>query len=102
MCGRIVHKRNRGDYLEGLIRAPRADELFPPDPAGPRYNVPPGSRPLALHQFERIFWGYKPVNWRKPAISNAKIETIAAGRWPWAWLMKQNGRTIVPADGWYA
>lgn len=68
MCGRIVQKQNRDDYLEGLIRAPRADELFPPDPAGPRYNVPPGSRPRALHQFEgllqfeRIFWGYKPEN----------------------------------------
>jgi len=108
MCGRIVQKNNRDDYLETLIRAPRAGELFPPDPVGPRYNIPPGTRPLTLHEFqdgtiqvERIFWGYKPQNWARKPISNAKIETIAAGRWPWNWLMKEGGRIIVPANGWY-
>ncbi|AOB29920.1 hypothetical protein AKI39_03280 [Bordetella sp. H567] len=108
MCGRIVQKNNPDDYLEKIIRAPRAGELFPPDPVGPRYNIPPGARPMAFHRFsggqlevERIYWGYKPSDWRRAPISNAKTETIAAGKWPWNWLLKEGGRAIVPADGWY-
>jgi putative SOS response-associated peptidase YedK len=108
MCGRIVQKGDLNDYLERVIRAPKAGELFPPDTVGSRYNIPPGTRPLTLHPFqegtiqlERIYWGYRPQNWKRKDISNAKIETIAAGKWPWNWLMKEGGRIIVPANGWY-
>ncbi|ARP87578.1 SOS response-associated peptidase [Bordetella genomosp. 9] len=109
MCGRIVQKGNLDDYLERVIRAPRADEIFPPDPVGPKYNVPPGVRILAIHrlggdgskQVERIFWGYKPAGAKVPLMSNARLETITAGKWPWAALMKAGGRVLVPADGWY-
>ncbi len=107
MCGRIVQKRNINDYLEKIIRAPEARQVFE-DLVGPRYNIPPGTRPLALHELggapirpERIFWGYKPANWPRAPISNARIETIAAGKWPWQWLLKDGGRVVVPADGWY-
>jgi putative SOS response-associated peptidase YedK len=108
MCGRIVQKTNPDDYLERLIGAPKSGDLFPPDLVGPRYNIPPGTRPLSIHHFdtpvptiERVYWGYLPENWKRAPISNAKIETVAAGRWPWQWLVKDSGRTLVPADGWY-
>ncbi|OWT68919.1 MULTISPECIES: SOS response-associated peptidase [unclassified Achromobacter] len=108
MCGRIVQRRNINDYLEKIIRAPTPGEIFGVDLVGPRYNIPPGTRPLVIHgfgkdapQFERIFWGYTPSGWKRQPISNARLETIAAAKWPWQWLMRENGRVIVPADGWY-
>ncbi|MDB5798298.1 MAG: hypothetical protein JWP36_2200 [Paucimonas sp.] len=75
----------------------------------PRYNTPPGTTPLLLHQLpdganhvDRLHWGYRP-HWAAdkgmPFAINARIEKAASGRF-FAGLWKK-GRVIVPADGWY-
>lgn len=88
MCGRIVQKSGPLDYVERIFPNPR--RVFD-DPAGPRYNIPPGIRPLAMHrlagEFElgRLPWGWRPHN-SKYLMSNARLDKILAGAWPWKML----------------
>ncbi|MBN9642907.1 MAG: SOS response-associated peptidase [Achromobacter sp.] len=102
MCGRIVQKSGPMDYVERLFPNPR--RIFSA-PAGPDYNIPPGRQPLAMHQLagefevERLPWGWRPNN-SKYLMSNARVDKILAGAWPWKMLIG-HGRILVPADGWY-
>ncbi|MFY2060236.1 SOS response-associated peptidase [Achromobacter xylosoxidans] len=102
MCGRIVQKSGPLDYVERIFPNPR--RVFD-DPAGPRYNIPPGTRPMAMHRlagdFElgRLPWGWRPHN-SKYLMSNARLDKILANAWPWK-LLTAHGRILVPADGWY-
>lgn len=102
MCGRIVQKSGPMDYVERLFPNPR--RIFS-DPAGPDYNIPPGRQPLAMHQLagefevERLPWGWRPNN-SKYLMSNARLDKILAGAWPWK-MLTGRGRILVPADGWY-
>ncbi|ANY18486.1 SOS response-associated peptidase [Bordetella pseudohinzii] len=102
MCGRIVQKSGPLDYVERIFPNPR--RLFD-DPAGRRYNIPPGTRPMALHrlagdlELERLHWGWRPHN-SKYLMSNARLDKILANAWPWK-LLTARGRILVPADGWY-
>lgn len=102
MCGRIVQKSGSMDYVERLFPNPR--RIFS-DPAGPDYNIPPGKQPLAMHQLagefevERLPWGWRPTT-SKYLMSNARLDKILAGAWPWKMLIGR-GRILVPADGWY-
>ncbi|WP_233639542.1 SOS response-associated peptidase family protein [Achromobacter xylosoxidans] len=65
MCGRIVQKSGPLDYVERIFPNPR--RVFD-DPAGPLYNIPPGTRPLTMHrlagdfELERLHWGWRPHN----------------------------------------
>jgi len=105
MCGRIKQARDEVDYMETL----RTDvsTILDPEP-GPKYNVPPGSRPMVFHrlgdgsdQVDRIYWGYKPPwpNWKKKPASNARLDKVLAESPFWKPLLSR--RIIVPADGWY-
>ncbi|MGZ8092275.1 hypothetical protein ACXU4H_24245, partial [Bordetella bronchiseptica] len=47
MCGRIAQKTAPEDYVE--ILWPNARLIFD-DAAGPRYNIPPGTRPIILRR----------------------------------------------------
>ncbi|MFY1912752.1 SOS response-associated peptidase [Achromobacter xylosoxidans] len=102
MCGRIVQKSGPLDYVERIFPNPR--RVFD-DPAGPRYNIPPGTRPMAMHrlagefELDRLSWGWRPHN-SKYLMSNARLDKILAGAWPWK-LLTARGRILVPADGWY-
>lgn len=86
MCGRIAQKSAPEDYVE--ILWPNARLIFD-DVAGPRYNIPPGTRPLTMHRLvgqaealARLPWGYKPHG-SKFFMVNAKLETIERQGWPW-------------------
>jgi putative SOS response-associated peptidase YedK len=103
MCGRIAQFRKWEDYVETIGFKPHA--LFS-DPVGPRYNVPPGTRPMTMHcivepkgTIQRLPWGYKR-NDSPHFMTNAKIETIMRNGWPWRFMLGKH-RIIVPADGWY-
>lgn len=103
MCGRIKQARGLADYVETLKWNPRTI-LDVPD--GPKYNVPPGTRPLALHrlgdgseQVDRLFWGYRPPWYKKPALSNANLTTLLKGSGMWKPILPY--RIIMPCDGWY-
>lgn len=103
MCGRIVQKSGPLDYVERIFT--NQSQIFA-DPAGPRFNIPPGTRPLTLHRLTegteaiaRLPWGYKRPD-SKHFMSNAKLETILKNGWPWRFLIGA-GRILVPADGWY-
>ena len=63
MCGRIVQKSRPMDYVERIFSS--MTQIFA-DPAGPRHNAPPGTRPLTMHRLAegteaiaRLPWGYK-------------------------------------------
>lgn len=102
MCGRIVQKSGPLDYVERIF--PNLRRVFD-DSAGPRYNIPPGTRPMAMHrlagdfELERLPWGWRPHN-SKYLMSNARLDKILANAWPWK-LLTTHGRILVPADGWY-
>lgn len=102
MCGRIVQKSGPLDYVERIF--PNLRRVFD-DPAGPRYNIPAGTRPLTMHrlagdfELERLHWGWRPHN-SKYLMSNARLDKILANSWPWK-LLTARGRILVPADGWY-
>lgn len=103
MCGRIVQKSGPLDYVERIFSS--MTQIFA-DPAGPQYNVAPGTRPLTMNRLAegteamtRLLWGYKRTD-SKHFMSNAKVETILKNGWPWRFLVG-TGRILVPADGWY-
>src|SRR5690554_6265127 len=102
MCGRIKQASDLDDYMATLRWNPRS--LL--DDEGLKYNVPPGTRPLVFHrlgdgeeQADRLFWGYKPPWFKRPPVSNARIDKILAGASFWRVPIQR--RVIVPADGWY-
>lgn len=103
MCGRIRQARSLEDYQEHLRWNPfTALEVSD----GLKYNVPPGTRPIALHrlgkgddQVDRLFWGYRPAGYRRPPVSNARLSALLKGSPFWKPLLTR--RIIVPADGWY-
>ncbi len=102
MCGRIVQKSGPLDYVERIFT--NQSQIFA-DPTGPRFNIPPGTRPLTLHRLAegteamaRLPWGYKRPD-SKHFMSNARLETILKNGWPCPFLIGA-GRILVPADGW--
>ena len=104
MCGRIVQKNTPIDYFEVIRWQPHQLGV---DPAGPRYNVPPGTRPLALHclggepTVDRVFWGYAPPWYTRAPVSNARIDTLLDPQKSFWRAPLAHGRMIVPAEGWY-
>lgn len=102
MCGRIVQKSGPLDYVERIF--PNLRRVFD-DPAGPRYNIPPGTRPLTMHRlaggFEvnRQWWTWRPSG-SKYAMNCARLDKILGNKWPWK-MLTGHGRILVPADGWY-
>lgn len=103
MCGRIRQARSLNDYQEHLRWNPRTALDVP---EGLKHNVPPGTRPIALHrlgdgaeQADRLFWGYKPPWYKRGPASNARLDTVLKGSPFWKPLLPR--RIIVPADGWY-
>jgi putative SOS response-associated peptidase YedK len=103
MCGRIRQAGDGEQYMETMGWNPRhmfdlSDRL--------RFNVPPGTRPLALHrlgdgteQVDRLFWGYKPPWYKRGPASNARLDTVLKGSPFWNPLLHR--RIIVPAEGWF-
>ncbi|MFY1914825.1 hypothetical protein ACOTB6_24940 [Achromobacter xylosoxidans] len=75
------------------------------DPAGPRYNIPPGTRPLTMHRLagefevDRQWWTWRPSG-SKYAMNCARLDKILGNKWPWK-MLTGRGRILVPADGWY-
>ncbi|ASN18168.1 DUF159 family protein (plasmid) [Pantoea ananatis] len=103
MCGRFAQYSSRDEYFEaaGIM----ADELPFDSQALGRYNVAPGTRVMLLNRrqgkmkFDPVFWGYKPDWWHKAMLINARAETASTGK-----MFKplwQNGRVVVPANGWF-
>lgn len=103
MCGRIRQKGEEPNYFDMIKWNPH--RVF--DPTYKRSpNVPPGSRPLVMHrlgdgseQADCLFWGYKPPWFKRPAVSNARLDKIMDGAPFWRPLLTR--RIIVPVDGWY-
>lgn len=103
MCGRIRQAREPVEYEETMHWNPRdlgklADGL--------KYNVPPGTRPLVMHQLgdgndqmARLFWGYKPSWYKRAPVINARLDTILKKSPMWRALLGR--RVLVPADGWF-
>lgn len=103
MCGRIRQARSLSDYQEHIRWNPHTAL----DVAeGLRYNVPPGTRPIALHrlgdgspQADRLFWGYKPPWYQHGPVSNARLDTVLKGSPFWKPLLSR--RIVIPAEGWF-
>lgn len=103
MCGRFAQYSSRDEYFESL--GLKAEEIqYDPEPIG-RFNVAPGTKVLLLNErdeelhLDPVYWGFGPEWWDKQPLINARCETAATGR-----MFKplwNNGRAIVPADGWY-
>lgn len=102
MCGRVVQKSGPLDYVEQIFT--NQGKIFA-DPAGPRFSIPPGTRPLTLHrlsgadELDRQFWTYRPQG-SKYKMNCARLDKVLAGGRPWKMLVG-SGRILVPADGWY-
>lgn len=103
MCGRIKQARSLSEYEEHFRWNPH--KTFDLDD-GLKYNVPPGTSPIALHrlgdgseQADRLFWGYKPPWYKRGPASNARLDTVLKGSNFWKPLLTK--RVIIPADGWY-
>lgn len=103
MCGRIRQAADGEQYMETMNWNPRT---ILDDDKRPRYNVPPGARPVTLHrlgdgseQVERMFWGYKPPWYKRGPASNARLDTVLKGSPFWKPLLTR--RIVVPAEGWY-
>lgn len=105
MCGRITQTRAAIAYAKemGWVNADYRKYDW-----APSWNVPPGSRPLLMHQLdgknniESVPWGYRPqwaVDRKIPLMINSRLEKAATG--PMFRAMFRSGRSIVPADGWY-
>jgi len=104
MGGPIDQKADPLDYVETIRWSPRK---LADDPAGPRYNGPPGTQPLVMHRIngkrvvDRLFWGYAPVWYRRPPVSNARMDRILDPKKSFWRGPIQHSRMIVPADDWY-
>lgn len=105
MCGRISQSREPDEYFANIFT--NMHGLFSLERPYATHNVPPGSKPLVIHQLTgepaigRWHWQYVPP-WaeRKYVSPNATIEKIMSGSNWWAGPLK-HGRMIAPADGWY-
>lgn len=105
MCGRITQYENFETYTGQLNWDCLHD--MQPDTRQPRFNVPPGTRPLVLHRLDAgagqahtLFWGYKPAWYKRAPVSNARLDTILKGSAFWRGPFA-HGRVLLPADGWY-
>ena len=102
MCGRIS-QREAADIYAAKVgwKSSRTDVSD-----GLKYNVPPGTRPIVLHQLgdgsdqiDRLFWGYKPEWYKHSPVINARLDTILKKSPMWRSLLSK--RVLVPADGWF-
>lgn len=102
MCGRIS-QREAADIYAAKVgwKSSRTDVSD-----GLKYNVPPGTRPIVLHQLgdgsdqiDRLFWGYKPEWYKHSPVINARLDTILKKSPMWRDLLGK--RVLVPADGWF-
>lgn len=92
MCGRIKQsKSDVADYME-TMRTNDYRILAAGD--GPRYNLPPGARPTVIRwlhagkwDMDRLFWGYKPLWYKRGPISNARLDTVLKGSPFLAWCV---------------
>lgn len=103
MCGRIRQAREPVDYMEPMNWNPHDLGRLTD---GLKYNVPPGTRPLVMHQLgdsqdqiDRLFWGYKPEWYKHSPVINARLDTILKKSPMWRGLLSK--RVLVPADGWF-
>lgn len=103
MCGRIRQAREPVDYVESMSWNPHDLGKLTD---GLKYNVPPGTRPLVMHQLgdgsdqlDRLFWGYKPEWYKRSPVINARLDTILKKSPMWRGLLGK--RVLVPADGWF-
>lgn len=103
MCGRIRQAREPVDYIESMNWNPHDLGRITD---GLKYNVPPGTRPLVMHQLgdgsnqiDRLFWGYKPGWYKRSPVINARLDTILKKSPMWRGLLGK--RVLVPADGWF-
>ena len=102
MCGRVSQKE-AAEFYAALVGWKDVQEPGP----GLRFNVPPQTRPMVLHQLggtgivERLYWGFKPSwsEWRKPPNGNANLSTVLRGSPMWSPLLSR--RVVMPVDGWY-
>ena len=102
MCGRFSQREAAEIYAAkmGWVSVPAADIG-----GGLKYNIPPGTYPMVLHQLndkpeiERQFWGYKPHWYKRSPVINARLDTILKGSPMWKPLLSK--RVIIPADGWF-
>jgi len=102
MCGRISQDVD----LENFFVKVDWDVFWRPQPGTRlKFNVPPGTTPLVLHDaggtltVDRVFWGYKPVWYKRGPVSNARLDTVLKGSGFWKPLLER--RVLVPARGWY-
>jgi putative SOS response-associated peptidase YedK len=105
MCGRI--KQSKSDMVDYMETMRQNDYTILAEADGPRYNVPPGTRPAVIHRLDagkwimdRLFWGYGPAWYERPPVRNARLDKILANSPFWRGPLT-HGRVIVPADGWY-
>ncbi|WP_216083720.1 hypothetical protein, partial [Paenibacillus riograndensis] len=79
MCGRIVQKSGPLDYVERIFPNPR--RVFD-DPSGPRYNIPPRTRPLTMHRLagafevDRQWWTWRPSGSKSPMKCTRPAQTL--------------------------
>ena len=104
MCGRIAQYSRPAHYVE-YLGLNNAALVFDTADQRPGFNLAPGSHPVAIFSdatLRRIHWGYRP-EWAShdglPYTVNARVES--ASQEPYFRTLWQNGRVIVPADGWY-
>ena len=103
MCGRISQSRDPDEYFARIFT--NMHKIFDIDP-GLRFNVPPGTKPMVMHELagsptlERQFWGYAPPWYKRSPVSNARLDKILDNSTFWK-APTIHGRMIVPADGWF-
>lgn len=101
MCGRFSQREAAEVYAAMVGWKKYAGDPGP----GPKYNVPPGTAPMALHQLTgkpsvtRTFWGFRPHWYEKSPVINARLDTILRQSGFWKPILSR--RVIVPADGWF-
>ncbi len=102
MCGRIRQARQPAEYFESIFTD--MSKVFNLEP-GLRFNVPPGTTPMVIHELastrlvERQFWGYAPAWYKYSPVSNSRLDKILDNS-PF-WRIPMTHRMIVPADGWF-
>lgn len=100
MCGRLSQHREMEAYWSQLPVHPFVDV----GDFRPSYNVPPGTRPLALHplgghpETARLFWSYKPP-WFISAHDAQPIYMAGITAWqPGREMLAENGFAIITDD----
>lgn len=106
MCGRYSVYESMDHYLRELAPQQPVIDYVPPEAIG-RYNVAPTTKCPVIRadaqgiRLESVKWGWAPfwANGKRPDPINARIETVATGKffkalWP-------AGRVLVPANNWF-